>query len=130
MICIKLNKLALSLRIGTLAHELAAPQPYFLSFKIYLPDDYDPNDNILSAVDYYVIREGALALAGNGHIHLHETFLEEILAMCFAHDPRVLRVHLEGCKANDFTDMESVALVYDRTKAEQDLIIASRDAKA
>jgi dihydroneopterin aldolase len=78
-----LRQLRLDIAIGVHESEHQAAQPVMLDITLYLRDSAGPVDDRLDEVfDYDQVRSGAIAVAMAGHIHLQETLVERICAMC------------------------------------------------
>lgn len=83
--CIKIEALALKLRIGLLPEEKQAAQRVLIDLDLYGPADYLQNADPSSIIDYAVICDEIRTLENGPHIALVEDLAADLLKIAFAH---------------------------------------------
>ncbi|MEY3799094.1 MAG: hypothetical protein RLZZ406_395 [Pseudomonadota bacterium] len=74
------------------------------------------NDQLDEVVDYDFMRETIKARASQGHIHLQETFCDDIVTVMLAH-PKVLAACVSTAKPDVYPDCHSVGVEVFRIKS-------------
>lgn len=81
--------------IGVHRHEIGRVQPLVVDVELDVPTV--DSDRLAETVNYESILAAAQAIAGEGHLHLVETFAHRLAARCLA-DPRVTRARVRVTK--------------------------------
>lgn len=102
---IRLDTLEMTMGLGIHPRELAAPQRVLVSVAMTCAYPSPPDGGVDAVVDYDRVRDGILAIAGDGHILLQETLCERIAALCLA-DPRVAAVTVRSTKPDIYPDAQ------------------------
>ncbi|MBT8582578.1 dihydroneopterin aldolase [Polynucleobacter paneuropaeus] len=105
------------INIGVHDFEKKAEQRVILNVDLYIPLGLNtPKQDLLGeVVDYDFIRETIKNRALQGHIHLQETFCDDIVAAILAH-PKVLAVRVSTAKPDVYPDCHSVGVEVFRIK--------------
>ena len=106
------------INIGVHDIEKKAEQRVILNVDLYIPlaKNTPTNDQLDEVVDYDFMRETIKARASKGHIHLQETFCDDILAVMLAH-PKVLAACVRTAKPDVYPDCHSVGVEVFRIKS-------------
>ena len=98
--------------------EKKAEQRVILNVDLYIPlaKNTPTNDQLDEVVDYDFMRETIKARASKGHIHLQETFCDDIVAVMLAH-PKVLAACVRTAKPDVYPDCHSVGVEVFRIKS-------------
>jgi dihydroneopterin aldolase len=85
---------------------------------LYIPLDMNTptNDQLDEVVDYDFMRETIKARASKGHIHLQETFCDDIVTAMLLH-PKVLAACVSTAKPDVYPDCHSVGVEVFRIKS-------------
>jgi dihydroneopterin aldolase len=105
------------INIGVHDFEKKAEQRVILNVDLYIPlaMNTPSNDQLDEVVDYDFMRETIKARASQEHIHLQETFCDDILEAMLAH-PKVLAACVSTAKPDVYPDCESVVVEVFRIK--------------
>lgn len=105
------------INIGVHDFEKKAEQRVILNVDLYIPLGLNtPKRDLLGeVVDYDFIRETIMNRALKGHIHLQETFCDDIVEAMLAH-PKVLAVRVSTAKPDVYPDCHSVGVEVFRIK--------------
>jgi len=105
------------INIGVHDFEKKAEQRVILNVDLYIPLGLNtPKQDLLGeVVDYDFIRETIKNRALKGHIHLQETFCDDIVEAMLAH-PKVLAVRVSTAKPDVYPDCHSVGVEVFRIK--------------
>ena len=80
-----IRDLRLQVSIGIYDFELARPQAVVINVDLVLGDpERAADDSIDNVLNYDIIHDGIVALAGSRHFNLQETLVEAILDLCLA----------------------------------------------
>jgi len=112
---IVVRNLVLAARIGVHPHERARPPRLRITAELDMMGPAPARDELSGVVDYERIVAGIRALAVERHIHLVETFAEEVAHLCLA-DPRVAGARISVEKLDVYPDAESVGVVIERRR--------------
>jgi dihydroneopterin aldolase len=98
--------------------EKKAEQRVILNVDLYIPLNMNtPSKDLLEeVVDYDFMRETIKARASQGHIHLQETFCDDIVTVMLAH-PKVLAACVSTAKPDVYPDCYSVGVEVFRIKS-------------
>ncbi len=119
---IRLVGLELAVSIGIHAFEREGPQPYRLDIGLRLRNDYIVRrDTIAETVDYDLLRQRVKTHVQAKHFNLQETLMQDVLAICFALDSRVVAVEVKTAKTAVYDDCQAVGLHYCMDRQEYDL---------
>lgn len=77
--------------IGVYRHEIGRVQPLIVDVELQVATN--ASDRLAETVNYETILEAARAVAGDGHLHLVETFAHRLAERCLQ-DPRVRRARV------------------------------------
>jgi dihydroneopterin aldolase len=93
-------------------------QRVILNIDLYIPLDMNTptNDQLDEVVDYDFMRETIKARASKGHIHLQETFCDDIMTAMLLH-PKVLAACVSTAKPDVYPDCHSVGVEVFRIKS-------------
>ena len=89
--------------IGVHHHEQGQTQRLRFNLCVYLRRPFDWHDRLEEVLDYDRLRDGILAILGEGHINLLETLGERVVQMCLGF-PQVQGVHLQIAKLEAHQD--------------------------
>ena len=105
------------INIGVHDFEKKAEQRVILNIDLYIPlvMNTPTHDQLDEVVDYDFMRETIKELASKGHIHLQETFCDDIAAAMLAH-PKVLAARVSTSKPDVYPDCHSVGVEVFRMK--------------
>ena len=105
------------INIGVHDFEKKAEQRLILNIDLYIPlvMNTPTHDQLDEVVDYDFMRETIKELASKGHIHLQETFCDDIAAAMLAH-PKVLAARVSTSKPDVYPDCHSVGVEVFRMK--------------
>ena len=105
------------INIGVHDFEKKAEQRVILNVDLYVPlaMNTPTNDQLHEVVDYDFMRETIKSLASQGHIHLQETFCDDIIKAMLAH-PKVLAARVSTAKPDVYPDCQSVGVEVFRIK--------------
>ena len=80
-----IRDLRLQVSIGIHDFEKEGPQTVVVNIDLLLaPADTAHNDRIANVLNYDVVHDGIVALAGGRHFNLQETLVDAILGLCLA----------------------------------------------
>jgi len=105
------------INIGVHDFEKKAEQRVILNVDLYIPlaMNTPSNDQLDEVVDYDFMRETIKMRVSQGHIHLQETFCDDIVAAMLAH-PKVLAARVSTAKPDVYPDCQSVGVEVFRIK--------------
>ena len=105
------------INIGVHDFEKKAEQRVILNVDLYIPMAMNTptHDQLDEVVDYDFMRETIKALSSQGHIHLQETFCDDIVTAMLAH-PKVLAARVSTAKPDVYPDCHSVGVEVFRMK--------------
>lgn len=96
--------LRLQVSIGIYDFELEKPQTVVINVDLLLSDpERAADDSIANVLNYDVIHDGIVALAGSRHFNLQETLVEAILDLCLA-QPQVAEARVSTEKPDVYGD--------------------------
>ena len=106
------------INIGVHDFEKKAEQRVILNVDLYIPlaVNTPTQDDLDEVVDYDFMRETIKSLSNQGHIHLQETFCDEIIAAMLMH-PKVLAACISTAKPDVYPDCHSVGVEVFRMKS-------------
>ena len=104
-----LEGLECACRIGAYDHERLGPQRVIIDAEILLDDGSEPqSDSLDEALNYDLIRNAILEIAGSRHFDLQETLARELYeALCAL--PGVAGVRVRTAKPNAYEDCREIA---------------------
>jgi dihydroneopterin aldolase len=105
------------IKIGVHDFEKRAEQRVILNVDLFIPlNKNTPSKDLLEeVVDYDFMRETIKARTSRGHIHLQETFCDDILTAILLH-PKVLAACVSTAKPDVYPDCHSVGVEMFRIK--------------
>jgi dihydroneopterin aldolase len=105
------------IKIGVHDFEKRAEQRVILNVDLFIPlNKNTPSKDLLEeVVDYDFMRETIKARTSRGHIHLQETFCDDILTAILLH-PKVLAACVSTAKPDVYPDCHSVGVEVFRIK--------------
>ena len=105
------------INIGVHDFEKKAEQRVILNVDLYIPlaMNTPTNDQLDEVVDYDFMRETIKNRASQGHIHLQETFCDDIVTAMLLH-PKVLAARVSTAKPDVYPDCHSVGVEVFRIK--------------
>ena len=108
----------IDINIGVHDFEKKGEQRVILNVDLYVPlaINTPTKDDLGEVVDYDFMRETIKALASEGHIHLQETFCDDIVAAMLLH-PKVLAARVSTAKPDVYSDCHSVGVEVFRMKS-------------
>ena len=107
---IALDQIRVQVRIGLNPEEHEAPQTLIVSAELYVAPDYlSQSLSGHDIIDYSVIYEAVKAWEGREHVELIETYMNELIALCFQ-DPRVEACDIYISKPDIFADAYSAGV--------------------
>lgn len=108
----------IDINIGVHDFEKKAEQRVILNVDLYIPLAMNTpiKDDLGEVVDYDFMRETIKALASVGHIHLQETFCDDIVTAMLVH-PKVLAARVSTAKPDVYPDCHSVGVEVFRMKS-------------
>ncbi len=119
---IRLVGLELSVSIGIHDFERQGPQPYRLDIGLRLRSDYIARrDTIAETVDYDLLRQRVKTHVQAKHFNLQETLMQDVLAIFFSLDSRVMAVDVQTAKTAVYDDCQAVGLHYCMDRQDYDL---------
>ncbi len=96
--------LRLQVSIGIYDFELEKPQAVVINVDLLLVEpERAADDSIANVLNYDVIHDGIVALAGSRHFNLQETLVEAILDLCLA-QPQVAETRVSTEKPDVYGD--------------------------
>ena len=96
--------LRLQVSIGIYDFELEKPQAVVINVDLLLVEpERAADDSIANVLNYDVIHDGIVALAGSRHFNLQETLVEAILDLCLA-QPQVAEARVSTEKPDVYKD--------------------------
>lgn len=96
--------LRLQVSIGIYDFELEKPQAVVINVDLLLVEpERAADDSIANVLNYDVIHDGIVALAGSRHFNLQETLVEAILDLCLA-QPEVAEARVSTEKPDVYGD--------------------------
>ncbi len=99
-----LRDLRLQVSIGIHDFEHKGPQTVVVNADLFLaPADKARGDRIANVLNYDVVHDGIVALAGSRHFNLQETLVEAILDLCLA-QPGVVEARVSTEKPDVYGD--------------------------
>ncbi len=99
-----------SIRVGVHPSERQGPQPVVINVEMFAKDPGKLSTQSLgSVVNYDYIRDAIGKWSGRSHIDLLETFLEELVQLCFS-DPRVDACRVSIMKPEIFPEATEVGV--------------------
>ncbi|WP_114663309.1 dihydroneopterin aldolase [Polynucleobacter necessarius] len=106
------------INIGVHDFEKKAEQRVIPNVDLYIPLSMNTptKDQLDEVVDYDFMRETIRAIASKGHIHLQETFCDDIVSAMLAH-PKVLAARVSTSKPDVYPDCHSVGIEVFRIKS-------------
>jgi dihydroneopterin aldolase len=94
----------LQVSIGIHDFEKTGPQSVIVNVDLMLaPADKPHADRIANVLNYDIVHDGIVALAGSRHFNLQETLVEAILDLCLA-QPGVLEARVSTEKPDVYKD--------------------------
>ena len=108
-----LEELECACRIGAYDHERLGPQRVIIDAEIVLADGSEPqSDSLDEALNYDLIRNAILEIAGSRHFDLQET-LARALFDSLADRPSVTGLRVRTAKPDAYADCRQVAYELD-----------------
>ena len=104
-----IRDLVLNMSIGVYEHEKAKPQRVLVNIEALVKPPKTQGDDIEGVVSYEDIVRGVDEISAQGHIHLVETFAEDIAALCLK-DNRVLSAKVYVTKPDIFDHANAVGV--------------------
>ena len=99
-----IRDMRLLVSIGIYDFELAKPQAVVINVELLLADsDRAHGDSIANVLNYDIIHDGIVDLAGSKHFNLQETLVEAILDLCLA-QPQVVEARVSTEKPDVYKD--------------------------
>ena len=99
-----IRDLRLQVSIGIYDFELARPQAVVINVDLLLAEpERAADDSIDNVLNYDIIHDGIVGLAGSRHFNLQETLVEEILDLCLA-QPQVAEARVSTEKPDVYKD--------------------------
>ncbi|CAM3759589.1 dihydroneopterin aldolase [Polynucleobacter antarcticus] len=107
-----------NINIGVHDFEKQGEQRVILNVDLYVPLNVNTpsNDQLDEVVDYDFMRETIKRLSSRGHIHLQETFCDDIVAAMLQH-PKVIAACVSTAKPDVYPDCHSVGVEVFRMKS-------------
>ena len=84
--CIRIEDLRVSLRIGILDAEKTVPQDVLILMDLFVSPDYLENVTPASIVDYGSVTAKIMAWEAKPHVLLLETLAQDLVALAFSYD--------------------------------------------
>lgn len=110
---IRLVGLKLNVSIGIHEFERCDAQPYKLDIGLQLVNSYRAvNDAITETVDYDRLRALVSKHLISKHFNLQETAIQDVVAICFNLDERIIGVDVATAKTSVYPDCDAVGLHY------------------
>ena len=105
------------IRIGVHDFEKQSEQRIIINIDLYVPmiNNTPRTDELSEVVDYDFMRETSKARSSQGHIHLQETFCDDIVAAMLLH-PKVIAARVSTAKPDVYPDCHSVGVEVFRFK--------------
>ena len=99
------------INIGVHDFEKRGEQRVLINVELYVPLALSTPkaDRLEEVVDYDFIRRSVMARVAQGHIHLQETLVDDVLALMLAH-PNVRGARVSTEKPDVYPDCESVGV--------------------
>ena len=99
-----IRDLRLQVSIGIYDFELEKPQAVVINVALLLAEpERAADDSIANVLNYDVIHDGIVVLAGSRHFNLQETLVEAILDLCLA-QPQVAEARVSTEKPDVYKD--------------------------
>jgi dihydroneopterin aldolase len=99
-----IRDMRLQVSIGIYDFELAKPQAVVINVALLLGEpEREADDSIDNVLNYDIIHDGIVALAGSRHFNLQETLVEAILDLCLA-QPQVAEARVSTEKPDVYKD--------------------------
>jgi dihydroneopterin aldolase len=99
-----IRDMRLPVSIGIYDFELAKPQAVVINVELLLADpDRAHGDSITNVLNYDIVHDGIVDLAGSKHFNLQETLVEAILDLCLA-QPQVVEARVSTEKPDVYKD--------------------------
>lgn len=99
-----LRDFRLAVSIGIHDFEKTGPQTVVVNIDLVLaPAEKEHNDRIANVLNYDVVHDGIVALAGSRHFNLQETLVDAILDLCLA-QPGVVEARVSTEKPDVYKD--------------------------
>jgi dihydroneopterin aldolase len=99
-----LRDFRLKVSIGIHDFEKEGPQTVVVNIDLVLaPAEKAHNDRIANVLNYDVVHDGIVALAGSRHFNLQETLVDAILELCLA-QPGVIEARVSTEKPDVYKD--------------------------
>ncbi|MDO8972586.1 dihydroneopterin aldolase [Reyranella sp.] len=99
-----IRDMRLPVSIGIYDFELAKPQAVVINVELLLVDpDRAHGDSITNVLNYDIVHDGIVDLAGSKHFNLQETLVEAILDLCLA-QPQVVEARVSTEKPDVYKD--------------------------
>jgi len=99
-----IRDLRLQVSIGIYDFELAKPQAVVINVDLLLAEpERAADDSIANVLNYDIIHDGVVALAGSRHFNLQETLVEAILDLCLV-QPQVVEARVSTEKPDVYGD--------------------------
>ena len=105
------------IRIGVHDFEKQSEQRIIINIDLYVPmiNNTPRTDELSEVVDYDFMRETIKARSSQGHIHLQETFCDDIVTAMLLH-PKVIAARVSTAKPDVYPDCHSVGVEVFRFK--------------
>jgi len=116
-VCIRIEGLALRLRIGLLDRERNAPQRVLIDMDLYVSPDYLQGVDARSILDYGIVCDQILALQAREHVDLLETLVQDLLALAFSYET-VTAARVRVKKPDIVEQAQSVGIEVFRSRGE------------
>lgn len=99
-----IRDLRLQVSIGIYDFELAKPQAVVINVDLLLGEpERAAEDSIANVLNYDIVHDGIVALAGSRHFNLQETLVDGILDLCLA-QPQVVEARVSTEKPDVYED--------------------------
>lgn len=99
-----IRDLRLQVSIGIYDFELEKPQAVVINVDLLLAEpERAADDSIANVLNYDIVHDGIVSLAGSRHFNLQETLVEEILDLCLA-QPQVAEARVSTEKPDVYKD--------------------------
>ncbi|MCF2132762.1 MULTISPECIES: dihydroneopterin aldolase [Burkholderiaceae] len=112
-----LRNYEISINIGVHDFEKRAEQRVIVNIDLFVPlaESTPRADKLAEVVDYDFMRSTIAQRVARGHVHLQETFCDDVAAAMLAH-PKVRAVRVSTEKPDVYSDCESVGVEVIRIK--------------
>ena len=117
-ITIILEDMQVDVRIGVYDHEQQRAQRIVVNVELEVdPSEYLDNPTMESVVDYDFLHDGIKGWAERPHVLLIESYLSELLSLCFSHEC-VMGARVRISKPDIYDDVERVGVEAFMTREE------------